>query len=419
LPGGTLQDGDWIRLNPSPQSNIVDPYGNRVHSQNRWVQIRELELPAKVDSARYTSDVITGFPDYAYISFDKNVDIARWFTNGSFKFEPDGAVVPVTTDGYLAPVPGRPNQVRVSLREAYPESQRRVRTGGSMSVTINFNPTIAALGWAPLPNQPINDNAKPVIASDTVHLKFGGLKEDGSNEPDTLIVVYSEALLSYALSQPLTVVRWVNNSTSQLLIGNPVLINPVDEPTQTEYVKVKYLVDSTATNVDDYASGDSVFISFIAGVTDIAGNVQDEMNNRKALLMVDRGKINWSTNIKNNPFRGGSGKEITIELKPGARGATVRVRSATIRLYDSMGNLVLEEKIQPSDNFKIPSALTNNEPFYSWQWNGRNRKGRVVGTGTYLFKAVFDAAAENSEGGIEGSYQQYRIAKPVGFVRGK
>jgi flagellar hook assembly protein FlgD len=49
-----------------------------------------------------------------------------------------------------------------------------------------------------------------------------------------------------------------------------------------------------------------------------------------------------------------------------------------------------------------------------WDWTGKNRKGRTVGTGTYLFKAVCIAIRPE-----DGTQQKFDVQRSIGFVRGK
>jgi flagellar hook assembly protein FlgD len=131
----------------------------------------------------------------------------------------------------------------------------------------------------------------------------------------------------------------------------------------------------------------------------MSGNIQINSNNHRVELKVDR-QVDWRLNVKNNPFRSGSSAEIV--LTPSAKGGNVDA-IAYIKIYSNIGGIVVADTLKPDPN--------NGKLVY--RWDGRNKQGRAVGTGTYLFRAV----CESGEGGAK---EKERVTKQtmIGVVRG-
>jgi hypothetical protein len=422
IPAGSgIEAGGWLRINPA--STIQDRAANTAHEHpangprpdNRWVQIDLREVPAVIDSGYYTADVTTGLLDYAYITFSKNINFDTWFNNGYFRFSSilgndSAASVPTA----LTPVDGNPRQLRVDLSVMYPLSRTGIMTGPGLTVNIGANPM---QGW-PVIASMLTDRAKPVLA-ENVQLKYGGIRESGEPEPDTLIVTYSETM-----SPP--------NVTDLLLPNTPVIISQVrgGSPRPEDYIvleltspnismgdkfwTVSYLIavgqDEEVRRLRD---NDSVFINYRPNlrsetVGDVAGNIQDQSNNRKVPLSIDRGPLRWTVTVKNNPFRDGG--TVTIIADPLARGAEWGLNiDGRIRLYDNLGNLVIDKPVEE----------LNAKDGVIWEWDGRNSKGRMVGSGTYLYRATFNAAVVTSAGGDTDPPQRTTISRSIGFVKGR
>ena len=402
--------GGWIRFNSA--SGITDIASSStaaqrhnhpnsgVHLNNRWVKLTEKQIPPEIVSAWYTAQDSTGLLDYAYLTFNKEVLLASWFNGGYFRFGSgaDSAVVGENPQRFLSLVDER--TVRVDLAVAYPGSQNRITTSGGLSVTVGFN---AAREWAPIP-RPLTDGAKPVLA-DTVYLKIGAMKDDGTGfDPDTLVVTYSEALSDQSLTIASPVIIKTISESVPPVLGNPV----VSSVTGTSFSRVSYVIEPGRLNDDNFpVTGDLVYINFDAGVSDriAEANVQDNAFNRRVPLKVERGPLKWNVIVKNNPFKGGPGSGAAVVLTPSAKGAKIDIK-ARVRLYDNLGNLVIDTPVESPD-------------LVSWSWAGYNGNGRMVGTGTYLFKAVCDATVYGADLTTVDKKERYIVTRPIGFVRGK
>jgi hypothetical protein len=414
-PGLAPADGDWIRVNSASGLEDVASLGareihnhpnNTVQANNRWVQVIERPTPPEFESAYYTADVRTGILNYAYITLNKGVDIATVFSGGHFRFSlgagmTDSVVVGANPYQFLSVVDGDVRTLRVDLSVAFPSTQNRVITSGGMDVNIGFNPM---LGWDRLVGLPVTDRAAPVLV-ESVILAIGSVNDEGVAMPDTLVVIYSETIpdaTARGIDQP---VRILSSS------GNPT-VTPVlrfdSRAAVGDFMRVRYVIEDLPGTFP--TTGDSVFINSDVGLGDdiVPPNIQASEDNRRVPLVVERGAINWVVTVRNNPFSATGGRDMRITLTPNAKGARVGITSK-IRLYNAMGNLVLSEDRHNND------GRDGNE--IEWDWDGRNRHGRLVGTGTYLLKIVSDATIYGSDNVTVEGRGRHQVTRSVGFVR--
>jgi hypothetical protein len=405
-----LIDGGWIKF--ATTTGIADANGTPVHAENRRVQIFQTEVPPNLTESWYVTYDATGRLDFAYLVFDKKPkegdDLAAWFEDGWFKFNwVDGKV----TDSFgisaanLLPTNITRNAggdtITINLKTTFAKALGTnvdIMTSGNMYIEVSFNPR---KGWPVLnqlsqPNAArklSDDRARPVLMS--AALQIGSMSELGEPLPDIMTIVYSEGMdvALNLITQPVSV--WSSGSWV------PLNLRFVDRATPPGSVTtvVTYSLESNI----QLRTGDSVRINDVAAVTDLLGNVQNNPANRRVLLDVKAGDINWRIKIKNNPFRDST----TVVMTPNFKGES-RKFTAQIKLYDNMGRLVNEWEIENKQNDPVDgSALT-------WVWNGRNRQGRVVGTGTYIFKSVCSAAPTPEE----PTPGRWIRSEKIAFVRG-
>ena len=405
-----LRDGFWIRLNPQHSGMaITDNGGNTVHPENRRVQILQQETPPSIVSAYYTSADNTGVIDAVYITFDKGLtsaDIPAWFSGGSFSFTWGGTgVFSVNADNIdrITVVPPGTNTIRVSLTQLEIErmtagASGNIRTGGTIEITVKFNP---GKGWK---NKDGTDEwgitgvdkARPVLVRAV--LQIGSMDESGAEQPDTLILTFSENTMdvnSLSTASPVGVFggAWYLAAVK----GTPVRASP-----SGLYYEAAYVVESIKRpDGSDPRNGDLVKINELSGIADEGGNAQDKADNHPVPLDIKPGKPNWNTKVKNNPFR----DSVVVETTPRAKGIVGLDVVAQIKLYDNMGKMVVDTLVSNK-----PGA-GGDDNAVKWVWKGRNKSGRYVGTGTYLFKAVYEV--KNSD------IERYQETKSIGYVRGK
>jgi hypothetical protein len=403
-PAVPLVDGYWIKLNPG-HAGIVDNSGNPVHADNRRVQMFKKELPPVLKDAWYVTNDTTGKASSAYLVFDKKMssddDVALWFAGGVFEFDWDSAVrdtfnvTNTNAAGSIRRIPGAGDEldtVVVNLNAAFVKAVNlpndRLMTGGNMNIKVKFNPQ---KDWSET-SKGARDKASPVLIS--AALQMGAMTDAGVALPDTLIITYSEGMSESdirGIAAPVSIFsqnRWT-----------PVTLSTGLVTSVGAHTVVRYLLEDAAALGGDPQSGDSVKINEAAGVSDLIPNVQDNAGNRRVALVVNEGNVNWQTTVKKNPFKDST----VVVMTPYARAQKLRVE-AQIKLYDNMGKLVIDEVME---NKGGGNAI-------EWVWRGRNQKGRYVGTGTYLLRAVCVAKTE----GDKTVGEPQTVSRSIGFVRG-
>jgi len=400
---GGLGEGDWIRFNPAggvtdraAQAGIISD--NAPHANNRWVQLKMQEVAPSVVDAWYTANSATGRVDYAYVVFDKAINLGAWFEGGKVKFDKDETSLTAAVLPTVFTV--SKDTLKIDLSVAYKSSQSSIRTSSPMSFTLSFDP---GKEWGTIYVN-ARDKAAPVLA-DAVTLKIGSLKEDGTANPDTFVVVYSENPNdeSLKLINPITIYTRGGECKPELKLFGPVV--PVGG---SLYYRATYLIegDLGLQCVSFPETGDSVNITANAGFGDnmTPSNVQNGYNLKQPLKM-ERGPIKWSVTVKNNPFRNdaGSSRIVSVKLDPGAKGAARVDIKTRIMIFDKRGVLIVD-------------TLVATQQVVDWPWNGTNKNGRRVGTGTYLFKAVCEARILN-DGGVMEDIQRFAVTRSIGVVR--
>jgi hypothetical protein len=387
--------GGWIRFNPA-NTTIKDMAGhviggyihpnNSVQPDNRWVRLVQKMVQPQIDSAWYTSDPMTGLRDYVYIAFNKNVDVAAWFSGGYFKFGTHTVAVPAAGVHYITLL-NDSRTIRIDLALAgWPQTS--IVTSGVFEVVVGFTPVY---DWGPIVRWAM-DRAKPVLVDKATLIK---------GAPDTLVVIYSEQLSDASLYIMQPIVIYKENGIQYYIPALNYLM--WDNVRGTSYQRVTYIVEDDLP--DDIKSGDSVNINILAGVSDweTPPNYQDLVNRNVPLeVKYQSSSVNWNVRVKNNPFR--SGSSTTVEISPGVKGATVWLKYS-VRLYDDLGNIVIYDKNIVGWDIA------------EWSWDGYNNKGRVAGTGTYLFTAVCDAEVLSADKQSVEQRERYVVTRAIGFVR--
>jgi hypothetical protein len=310
---------------------------------------------------------------------------ADWFVGGTISFDWAGVseTFSVKSDNIGAIRILEDNTIAIDLNTAFGKASgagARVMTSGNITIDVAYS---SVTGWAAAREFAL-DRARPVLAADAVW-QIGRI-----GERDTLTVTYSEALDASALAITVPVIFNGLGAVSLEWIGS----KQVDLYTQVTYV----VTDPNVTP----KSGDSLQINHAQSVADnVTPPNAQKYQNRRVALTVKPGEILWETRVKNNPFRDFT----TVVMTPNYKGDE-KLFSAQIKMYDNMGRLVV-------DTVAVNDPKTGNNAL-EWTWRGRNRQGRTVGTGTYIFKAVCIPAATD-----EAAPQRYYEQKRIGFVRGK
>ncbi len=415
---GGLKVGDWIRFKPdggvtdrAKVEGVIDD--NKPHSGNRWVQLKLKGVAPSVKEAWYTSNSVTGIPDYAYVKFDKKVELDDWFKDGSVNFGKQD-VVNVATAGLssLFPASGDSLTLKIDLAVAFKSSQTAIRTSEDMSFTLGYASS-KKTDWDGTTSAGVQaeDRAKPVLA-DTVFLYIGDIKDDGTTT-DTLRVTYSERPSNEALALKTPVTILTKGASCQPVMTLFGQVVPVGGGSR--FYKATYLIegDLAAQCPDFPETGNMARIDAGAGFGDDrpTSNIQDAPDNKTQPLKVLR-ELKWSVKVKNNPFKSDASgaSKVKVEISPNAPPGVNKVNiDATIMVFDNLGGLV---RIDSLKNAASESKL-------EWPWDGTNQKGRLVGTGTYLFKALCRVQIVNEGGDTETMPSPPAVVRSLGVIRGK
>ncbi|MDR2694275.1 MAG: hypothetical protein LBB74_08715 [Chitinispirillales bacterium] len=408
IPGG------WLRLNPgadavadnaaTQSAGVVED--NRPHDKNRWVKLNLQGRPPTVKSAWYTASSATGKPNYAYVEFSKDIDdLSRWFSGGSVKFDAVKTVSDVSS--LFAVVDGATLRIDLSAATDFASpTSTAIRTSGDMQFTLTFGPAVGE-EWG-FVSDVAADRAKPVLALGA-ELKTGspkGAAGEGFNL-DTLVVYYSESISATALAadNPVTL-RAKGGKYSSF---EPELRLLEARPDKGFYM-ARYLVVNEFPQSEYPESGDSVHICHTAQIGDsmVVSNVQDSSNNKWQPLTVKRAS-NWKIMVGSNPFvsDASGAKSMGFVFDPRPRGVTKMTVKANIKIFDNLGALVMDTTIDNGDG--------SGDKMISWKWRGENKRGRLVGTGTYLLRATCESKADG-----DSRPDIYKVpTQMLGVVRGK
>jgi hypothetical protein len=412
---GGLQPGDWIRFNPA--GSVVDRAGppsggmaadNKPSSDNRWAQLDLQEKTPEVREAWYTSNVTTGKPDTAFVVFDKPVNLETWFSDGSVNFGKQD-VVNVATVGLSSLFAASGNTLKIDLTVAFKTSQSSVRTSDDMPFTLGYA-SAKKEEWGASVSVQARDKAKPVLA-DTVFLHIGDLRDDGTTT-DTLKVTYSERPGDDALTLDRPIMIQTNGGACQPILKLFGQVVPAGG--SSRFYKATYVVEGDLTQQCPAfpETGNMVKIDAASEFGDdrTPSNKLDpstDADNLRQPLKVIR-ELKWTVKVKGNPFKSESAgsSKVGVEISPNAAGVKNVNIDATILVFDNVGALVVVDTLK-----NVPTKI-------DWSWNGTNKKGRLVGTGTYLFKAICRAKILNEGGGEEPMPPPPAVVRSLGVVRG-
>ena len=349
-PGGTAPArGDSIRILSS--GPLTDRYSNHAHLLNRAVPLIIRERAANMEYAYYRDVNADGIVDEAVLDFDKRVFIpgmTAMFYWGAAQTDtlPDNHVR-YGTDS---------TQIIVNLVNEFPTM--KTVTSGKMGVLLHY---------ANFPNVPITgdveDSVAPVLLSATYHPALINV-DITDTVPDTLVVVFSEMIANAEKNHPF---QFKKMSGSEYAMTLDYL-----RQSGTQYT---FLVREI-TPVTEYPSqNDSVWINPQDSVTDMVSNIQTNSSNRHVLLSVNKISLTFQFKWGPNPFYPISNKNFTVHVNPSVKTKEQLNLAATFRIYDAVGNIVHD---MSTESGQSQSASLH------FVWNGRNRSGRFVGTGTYL-----------------------------------
>lgn len=219
-------------------------------------------------------------------------------------------------------------------------------------------------GWVHEASVNIVDKMAPVILRAT-----GKVSSEGA---DTLLVAFSESVVPPTFGVPFLFCR--ADSTTYQHGFTFVSITP-----DSLY---KFVASGSKLRI-----GDTVWINHGGGIGDAADNLQANPENRRVPVRIVDPPFSLIVRVANNPYTPGTklppsissltGKNegVVIRVDPDRRVRKDLLLRGRVSIYDVVKNSVIE-------NHDMVFDPTSQRLYLAW--DGRNRNGRLVGTGTYL-----------------------------------
>lgn len=358
-----IADGDSIWL--KPQGTLTDYVGNHPHMSNPKVPVVLKAGAPQIDYSYYIDADGNGCVDAIIVQFKKDVAAEKLVASFTWRENPAQAL----TASDLSFIAGSQNRMKINI-SGY-TGVGVPATSGNMMLTIVHSDFP---GNSMLDN--VRDSAAPVIISG----RFASSADTMNVTPDTLVVEFSENVSNINTTVPFSL---YNKET-----GIPYTFT-VNVPGTNLGNRHIFAVKSI-NNIEYPGDGDSIWIDVNAEILDEFGNRQSNAGNRHAPLIVkpmpftiivDKGPNPLVINKSIFKDDGQLSSEIAgkygmvVRVKPVAKVVTKVKLHGTIDIFDAMGSKIFSDVSRPA------RGTSSNVYFL---WNGQNKNGRYVGTGTYV-----------------------------------
>lgn len=335
---------DSVRINPAGQ--VCDYFGNKAHQDNRFVPLSlKLGLP-RVEQAFYCDKNADGVVETGVLQFNRQVKSDR--LQPVFAW-PSGALTQTLTPERFT-YGSDSSIVHIDLTDAFDKPVEDL-TSGLLNLQFSidsYNGTGAAV---------LQDSAGPVLVSATLTISA---EEDSLSNPDTLQVIFSEAVPRGFSDSPFLFRRKSSDTSYSMEL----------EPIGNHNRSWTFLVRNIE-GVDIPLQNDSVWIDSEALIADQNGNYQLNPSNKRIAVQIKSNPSSFSAVAGPNPFNPKEGS-ISFFVGPKTKYKDHTGFDVEIAIYDPLGNIV------HSDFEKDCNGLSE------MKWSGRNRSGRLVGSATYL-----------------------------------
>lgn len=354
------KEGDLLRFNPD--GKVTDKGENSVHKDNRPVAIMQKEVPPSIVRASYYDKNGNGFVDTVVIELDKAVKLDALSAVITWSNNKTTGKLESSQFAYVAD--GKNAKVAVDVSSKFKDLG--VKTSANMRLTLDYKSEQVSVTIG----ADVIDRAAPVIkdavyhpgrvaASDTIHVTFS--ERIKNPESSSSPFLFYRGKTEYGME-----LKYLSVS------GNTV----------------RYLVEKITNSILIAENKDSVRIKAkVYG--DDAENVQNVSDNHLAPVIVLDVPVEFTVKVGPNPFIANGQNYVTIIVDPQTKMIENIQPKGLIRIYDALGNIVCEKDIE----------IKNGEIKY--KWDGRNMKGRFVGSGTYL--AIVEATDVKSGQSMEAS----------------
>ncbi|NLG19446.1 MAG: hypothetical protein GX556_19155 [Fibrobacter sp.] len=374
IPVSGIQDvkkGDSIHINPL--ADVSDVKGNVQTNPDNVRRNLDYFLLYSIKTAAYYDTTGDGLIDMIKVTMDKTPDslLLRQlystvelpsYRNFSYKLQNFTATEYGFTIGVKQPAGTEPNTA-VDSRDV-----------------LEVRYTEAANGSVVMPDKiPIADSLSPVLIS----AKYVPGETKGSVRTDSLIAEFAESVPVPSSDQPFTFYDPVKGVTYTMELRHVKQNAPDEHVFAVISIEGREFPDMT----------DSVSINPDADLKDAIGNIQDSPNRRSQLLFGEQDNKYRIISFP-NPFDPISStipasvrsyygiKEkngLVVISEPILKLAGHITLSGSMVIYDAVGNVVTKNVI---------GNVQQSSKGVAFVWDGRNKKGRLVGAGTYLAMIV-------------------------------
>lgn len=376
------KEGDSLMI--TPEGPIVDAAGNKAHPQNRPVAITEKKIAPDIVSAVYRDGDANGAIDTVRMTFNKAVVLDSM----AMQFSLDSKLGSAARVASFVAVEGSANKtIDVAITSLFNAEILKDKTFYTTpKVTVTFS------NYSSNNSKSIQllDGAAPVLMSVVycygVVLDTGSLGSAVGRAADTLDVVYTEPLKSIPMNvQPLL----FQNSQQQQY---SVLVDQAKSSGSN--IRYRFVVSQLQAGSQP-VTNDSSWINTAEAVvnnnvTDMAGNIQINPNNRKVAIAHRVPPVPLKVITGPRPFNPAI-ERVFVKVKKVSGDGFRQELYADMSVYDKVGNLV---KQLPEDDMAYFSGAgytlkNNGTSLYAldsieFNWSGLNRSGRIVGEGTYI-----------------------------------
>jgi hypothetical protein len=348
LDGISIAEGDSLRL--YPDGPVLDSYGNHPHLKNRPVALTIRKKPPEITNAFYRDVNADGIIDEVTVFFDKDIVIDGVKGVVAFRSLTSSSI----SEDRIAHTSGQ-SVLTFDIRNVYKESVDGF-TSGTMNIAVTFSdfPGYTA-------THAVSDSAAPVILD--AYFSESVRSASGDTSPDTLVITFSEEITDSSSGQLFTfkAPRDVDNRYT--------LFVRVSGKNNVRYHYHVYNLEGDGYPQDN----DSVFITPSGNISDVNGNIQNDYNNRRALLKTRPVSLNLNVTFGPSPFNPAKERLIITADPETKTKSAIKIR-IEITIYDCLGNLLFRNSQESNGLIKC-------------SWDGTNKNGRRVGNGTYLLLA--------------------------------
>jgi hypothetical protein len=358
---------------------IADQYTNKAHPDNQPVPLRLKLVPPNVKNAYYIDSDGDGIVDSVYVKLDKFV--SKEIITATCVWSEGNNSTSALGGNNMSQSSSDSTLIGINVKGKF--SKNEIRTSGPMSIQLSFS----ELGDMIKP-VPVADSAAPVIIKAEY---FPGSFAGGEFANDTLKITFSEDT-KYVVE--------MTNPFNLYQKGTKYTIDLQTTPKAFTNGFMFVVKDNNSIKGVRYPeNGDSIHINVETPTFSDGNRYQVIPGNRKVALEVKGVPTDVVVKVGPNPFVRNKHDSVTIFIEPLAKMVENVEATATVIIYDQIGNKMWS---------KTGSAKDFPDRKIRLGWKVHNLKKRKVGTGTYM------AIVKTEYGDINSSKKVNTVSIPIG-----